>query len=302
MQFDEIKNDHTSGAEELLVKSGLWLQQEALSFSDSESVAQLTDRFRKMGLDLVHAQPRMAPIINLVNRMLDVCDHVGSSTELISSIAREISLIPDNAQSTKAEIARHLSVLLEPDSVIATYSRSSMVMYALRELVIKIPFRVILMESRPVMEGRIAAQELREAGVPVTLVVDGAMSYAVEQASLVITGADAFDDVHFINKIGTHPLALLCREFQKSLFVLASSSKYLSDINLLPPEQSKPGQEIWPELPNDSGIGIDNHYFENTPLSLVRGVVTERGVWRPGGKVFDSEFRANPWLLEQLSY
>jgi translation initiation factor 2B subunit (eIF-2B alpha/beta/delta family) len=40
-----------------------------------------------------------------------------------------------------------------------------------------------------------------------------------------------------------------------------------------------PGQEVWLEAPD--GLTISNHYFDTTPLRLLRGIVSDQGIYTP---------------------
>ena len=75
--------------------------------------------------------------------------------------------------------------------------------------------RVVATETRPLLQGsRITAWELSREGIPVTIVVDGAVGYLLQQGQVdaILVGADriaANGDV--ANKIGTYSLAVLGR-------------------------------------------------------------------------------------------
>lgn len=144
-------------------------------------------------------------------------------------------------------------------------------------------------ETRPLLQGaRITSWELREAGLPVTLITDGMAAHVMlqERVQAVIVGADrvaANGDV--ANKIGTYGLALLARAHKIPFYVAAPSStvdfatptgaQILIEERLPDEVKRLAGNTIAPD-----GIDIFNPAFDVTPAALVSGIVTERGVAR----------------------
>jgi len=64
----------------------------------------------------------------------------------------------------------------------------------------KIRFNAIVTETRPSLLGLRTAKELRTVGIPVAVVDDNAMGYALKKAKLVIIGAEGvFGDGSILN-------------------------------------------------------------------------------------------------------
>jgi translation initiation factor eIF-2B subunit delta len=139
--------------------------------------------------------------------------------------------------------------------------------------------RAIVAESRPSCEGVDFATSLPTWGVPVTLVVDAALPGLLGRCQLVLVGADSISEDGFVNKVGTYPLALAAREAGVPLYVASLSDK------LLPAAIRGRTDRVWDpgEVLNDPppGVTVENRYFERVPLSLVTGIVTERGLVAP---------------------
>ena len=162
--------------------------------------------------------------------------------------------------------------------------------------------RVIANETRPVLQGaRLTAWELQQDGIPVTLITDNAAGAFMRQGmiDLCTVGADriaANGDV--ANKIGTYSVAVLAKVHGIPFYVAAPSST----IDLGTPT----GQEIQIEQRSThevaslhggppiapEGIEILNPAFDVTPADYVTGIITERGVFRPGELA--GHFRAEP--------
>jgi methylthioribose-1-phosphate isomerase len=145
-------------------------------------------------------------------------------------------------------------------------------------------------ETRPLLQGsRLTAYEARRAGLPHSVLVDGAAAalMASGEVDLVLTGADRIAaDGSVANKVGTYGLAVLAR-YHEVPFVVAAP---LSTVDLETPDGSgipvehRPaaevvtvaGQAIAPEA-----TSAYNPAFDVTPPSLVTAIVTERGVIQP---------------------
>jgi ribose 1,5-bisphosphate isomerase len=74
-------------------------------------------------------------------------------------------------------------------------------------------FEIICTETRPVFQGRFTAREMLDLGVKTTMIVDSASRFLMNDADLVIVGADAItSEGNVINKIGTSMIALAAYE------------------------------------------------------------------------------------------
>ena len=153
---------------------------------------------------------------------------------------------------------------------------------------------VLATETRPLLQGaRLTTWELRQEGIPVTLITDSMAGYFMQQRKIdcVIVGADriaANGDV--ANKIGTYTLAVLAKESEIPFYVAAPTSTIdlsLSSGGKIPIEERSPeevthihGVPIAPE-----GIRAANPAFDVTPHSYITAIITEKGIIKePYGK------------------
>ncbi len=143
------------------------------------------------------------------------------------------------------------------------------------------PF-VYAMETRPRAQGaRLTTWELRRLGIPHRLIADSAAGLLVQRGMVdaAISGADrvcANGDV--VNKVGTYPLALLCREHGVPFYVAAPTStldRATPDGTAVEIEE-RPAEEVTTFAP--AGTEAWNPAFDVTPARLVTAVITERGV------------------------
>lgn len=141
---------------------------------------------------------------------------------------------------------------------------------------------VFVDETRPLLQGaRLTMFELREAGVPCTLIVDGAAAITMQRRGVdaVVVGADRIArNGDTANKIGTYGVAILAAHHGIPFYVAAPRTTF--DFTMasgadIPIEERAPD-----EIRIDPGDPAYNPAFDVTPGSLIAGIVTEYGVLR----------------------
>lgn len=146
--------------------------------------------------------------------------------------------------------------------------------------------QAIVKETRPRKQGHIAARELRERDIPVTLIVDGAAGRYLGEADHVIVGADSIAaDGSVVNKIGTRSLAVTARERDTPIVVAAQTIK-LDPATLsghtVEIEYRDEAEVIDQATREEIGdIEVRNPAFDVTPPRYVDAIVTERGQFPP---------------------
>jgi methylthioribose-1-phosphate isomerase len=176
-----------------------------------------------------------------------------------------------------------------------------------------IPLHVWVDETRPRNQGAsLTAWELREQGVPHTVIADNAGGHLMQRGrvDLVLVGTDrttAGGDV--ANKIGTYLKALAAHDNKVPFYVALPSSSIdwsIEDgLRAIPIEERDPREvtEIAGRLPDGTmarvqvtpdGSAAANPAFDVTPARLVTGLITERGICpasRDGLAALFPEFR-----------
>jgi methylthioribose-1-phosphate isomerase len=153
-----------------------------------------------------------------------------------------------------------------------------------------IPVHVWVSETRPRNQGAaLTAWELRDGGVPHTLIVDNAAGHLLRsgEVDLVVVGADrvaANGDT--ANKIGTYLKALAARATGVPFYVAAPRSTFdagCPDGAAIPIEERDPAEVLEvngaPIAPD--GTAARNWGFDVTPGALVDGYLTDAGLVRP---------------------
>jgi ribose 1,5-bisphosphate isomerase len=142
---------------------------------------------------------------------------------------------------------------------------------------------VFATESRPKRQGYITVKELASAGVPITLIVDSAVSYVMHNVDLVVVGADTVaSNGAVINKIGTSQIALCAHEFRIPVMVCAETFKFSHEtlVGELVEIEERDENEI--VSPSDfPGVKIFNPVFDATPPEYIDVIITEEGVISP---------------------
>jgi methylthioribose-1-phosphate isomerase len=144
------------------------------------------------------------------------------------------------------------------------------------------PIEVFACETRPLLQGaRLTAWELTDAGVPVTVLPDGAAPSLLAGGTIdaVIVGCDrvaANGDV--ANKIGTFSVAVAARYAGVPFYVAGPCS------TLDPATASGAQIEIEQRAAGELGLGVGasvyNPAFDVTPAELITGLITDKGVLR----------------------
>ena len=280
--LEEIRRDNVSGASELSRKAAHTF---VLFASQSEATSN-EEYFRdllKLGTDLVSAQPYMASIFNLVNSILySVQELLLTLTlnELAEFTKEKAEEFTHNSLSSIQLIAQNGEQLVEEGSKIMTFSASGSILEILKKAKAKgKSFKVVVCESRPMLEGRLLARFLGNAKIPVTLIADAAMGVFAKEADSFLVGADSISETVFVNKIGTFYLCLLSREYNVPLYVACERSKFISSAwRLSPFAKGDPKEILDSELLN---VRVENPYFEEIPLSFCQQVITNEGFFPP---------------------
>lgn len=239
------------------------------------------DAFRQelltTGWALIHAQPAVAPIVNLVNAVLWQLEREETPVRLRQAVVEVTDQFKRQMKHHKLQVAEEALGLIGENSTIVTITYSSTVQYALLHAQhAGRHFSVICAESRPTCEGRDTAKKLAEYGIPVTLMVDVAAVEAVADAQLVLVGADMLTSTGVMSKIGTRVLALAAQQSGVSLYSLCSSKKFLPSGFIAPAQKERAPEIVWAGAP--SNICIRNQFTDVTPLREFTGIVTEQGI------------------------
>jgi translation initiation factor 2B subunit (eIF-2B alpha/beta/delta family) len=225
-------------------------------------------RVRKAGHELAQARPAMAALAGAVRRILAAQDGpdgmARTAAQLLYDYDQAISRITGFAQPYL-------------QGTIMTHSLSGTVLEVLKACIPPIE-RVIILEGRPLYEGRTVARSLSAQSVKLTLITDSQADIFLPTCQAILVGADSIlADGSVLNKAGTALLAWAARGHGVPFYVLSETLKispqsWSGDLALL---EEHSGREVWRDATPE--IAVRNFYFDHTPANLVTQIITEQG-------------------------
>ena len=283
--IEEIKDDKTHGASQLARQAANVLKV-AAEQSQTSSVEHFLLEQKEIGGSLMLARPAMAPVFNIVSRLLKAVSEKAAEMdlELVKqlTISKADELVNGSLQAI-AKVAEYGCKLISDGDRIMTHSYSSTVVAVLKEGFNKRRnIEVVITRSGPGRTGERVAQELGLCGA-VTFIDDAAMGLYIATVNKVMVGADRVcADGKVVNGIGTYQLALAAKMAGIPFYVLCETLKFDprlrgGEVDL---EEKEPSEVVKPgKLPPK--VRVRNPYFDITPLELVTGMVTENGLLMP---------------------
>jgi methylthioribose-1-phosphate isomerase len=151
-------------------------------------------------------------------------------------------------------------------------------------------------ETRPRSQGaRLTAWELKNEGVPHTIIPDNAGAYLMSKGmiDMVIVGADRIAaNGDTANKIGTFEKAIVARQFGVPFYIAAPTSTFdlsIPDGNSIVIEERNEDEVHFQSGPDEEGVirkirvtspgsQAFNPAFDVTPAEFIKGIITEKGV------------------------
>lgn len=262
--LDKLAQDRERGASEITnraLRAYHALAQDATDPLDAVATA---------GAKLIHAHPAMAPLVTATSRTLDALQ-----TEGPNGIQRVQHERRERQRRTRDNAAERI----HDARVVATYSRSSTVLSALRKAHDEgARFRVILSEARPNNESLPLTRELAQHEIHVTLTYDAALPNLAQDADTLLLGADTLCQKGLINKTGTHPLARTAKQANVTTLATATTDKFLPPTYRKRPPLTTTGT-LGHTLPGNAKQAAP--LFECTPVGLFDAIITEHGPTKP---------------------
>ncbi len=270
-----LSSDRTSGASslvELAAPAFSALAQATVSTGSRAFAAEVEDLCR----DILGIQPFMAPLYHLCGRVLSHSDPKLPISGQKRGVGRAASHFADGAPAGLDRAAAQAAKLILDGGRVLTLSSSAAVLRSL-ELARndRKRFSVVVLESRPMLEGRSTAARLAALGIPVELTIDSALVAEVRRTGQILVGADALTDEILVNKCGTLALAFVGKEYGVPLLAVAEDSKLLPNPLLPENDRHRDPREVWDAPP--SGVSVRNRYFERVPLNYFKNIVLEDG-------------------------
>lgn len=277
----KIREDSSHGSGHL-ANQALDIVEDFINRDMYRNRTELLQSLSKLSNALVRAKPLMALIFNRTHNVIDFIQDIPKEEKNIEVIKKaalnEIKNLRKEADDKIERITKLGSRMIMDNHLVLVHSYSNVVYSILvKARKMKRRFRVICTESRPNNEGSNMAFQLAKSGIKTQLITDANVARAVNEAHFILTGTDRFTETAFINKTGTHAMAVLANSMNKPLYIAGETDKILLKrtypVRFL---QSDP-QEILKQ--KHGNLTISNIYFEETPLSYVSKVIIEDGIF-----------------------
>ncbi|XP_070781947.1 translation initiation factor eIF2B subunit delta isoform X1 [Enoplosus armatus] len=300
-----------------IVRLGLQYSQGIVAGSNARSVALLhafklvirdytTPPNEELSRDLVN---KLKPYISFLNQCRPLSASMGNA---IKYIKKEISNISSQCKEEEAKskllncidcyiderinlaakaIAKYSIEKISDGDVILVYGCSSLVNHILCEAFEKSrKFRVIVVDSRPRLEGREALRRLVQRGISCTYVLISAVSYILPEVSKVFLGAHALlANGYVMSRVGTSQIALVAKAFNVPVLVCCETYKFCERVqtdsfvsnelddpdDLIVTRKGKTQLEHWQDVPS---LGLLNLVYDVTPPDFVDLVITDLGM------------------------
>lgn len=246
----------------------------------AHSPDELRGSLGRLAVKIMDAQPAMAPLVALARQVLDAVEGSDSLEDARRLAARAAEDFRGSVESRTRGVGQRASGHVPREGTVITISSSSAVRAALTERTADPGPTVVCLESRPMEEGRALAAALARHGLRVVYAVDAAVGTLMDDADLVLLGADSVGDAGVVNKIGSGVLAREARRRGIPVVVAADRTKLLPPGFPQPVRDDRPPDEIW-KAP--SGVRVWNRYFERVPWDDVTLVVTDEEDLPPDG-------------------
>ncbi len=300
--YQAIKILMVRGAPAIGVSAAFGLYLGVRDFPESESREAFQKHLQKKADYLVSSRPTAVNLKWALNRMVATFNAMAEDIpvgEIKANLLKEAQVILKEDMLACRAIGEHGFEILKEHSTLLTHCNAgglATVEYGTALSPVYVGkekgklFHVYADETRPLLQGaRITAFELKEAGVPVTIICDNSAATVMAQGKIdaVIVGADRIAaNGDAANKIGTFSVALAAQAHTIPFYVAAPVSTF--DMTLKTgreiPIEERGAEEIVNGFGRQTGpsdVEVYNPAFDVTPNNLIAAIITDRGVMYP---------------------
>ena len=274
--LDDLRNDNTSGANELIEKALNIIKKKLDSITDSNK--NIVDEILSLSKKIINSQPSMAPLINTIGYLNHDLKRINKTIlqERIEGFYRDQL---EREETLSQSFRNFLRKRTEKPLKMMLISYSSTI---INQLIANkdYDFEIFVLESRPLLEG-IRVAEILSSYFNTHLIIDAAMGKFIDDIDLVLIGVDSIlANGSIINKIGTLPLSILASEKNVDVFAVGDLFKYnlKSHYGKEVIIEEKPTKELYSEESQKELLKIHNYYFDITPAKYIDGIISDLGV------------------------
>jgi len=252
-----------------------------------------------ISLKLINSRPTGSNLKWAIDRMMNIANTIEEIPLITSSLIKEAKKIHIEDIKSNHNIGKLGAALINKNSKILTHCNAGALAtggYGTALGVIKSAnnegkiSKVYSTETRPLLQGsRLTIWELINSNIKAYSIPDSVAGYLMQKKEIdaIIVGADritANGDV--ANKIGTYTLAILAKSHNVNFYVAAPTSTIdikLNNGSEIPIEE-RPREEVT-NIKNikivQDNVTIYNPAFDVTPNTLIKSIITEKGVIYP---------------------
>ncbi len=239
---------------------------------------------------MLASRPTAVSLWNGVHATLRGAYEATSLEEAKTLVSENAKAFCDRSERAVEQISRIGAKRIQDGDVVMTHCNSSAALGVIKEAHRQgKDIKVYATESRPWRQGILTVNELADAGVDITLVIDSAVRSVMKRADKVFVGADTVTSHGaLINKIGTSHLALAANEARVNFFACAETYKFSPMTlfgDLVTIEERDISEVVRAGEVRDS-VKIFNPVFDSTPANYIDAIITELGMMSPGS-VYD---------------
>eukprot|EP00543_Licmophora_paradoxa_P011942 CAMPEP_0202459324 /NCGR_PEP_ID=MMETSP1360-20130828/34745_1 /ASSEMBLY_ACC=CAM_ASM_000848 /TAXON_ID=515479 /ORGANISM="Licmophora paradoxa, Strain CCMP2313" /LENGTH=241 /DNA_ID=CAMNT_0049080339 /DNA_START=357 /DNA_END=1082 /DNA_ORIENTATION=+ len=165
--------------------------------------------------------------------------------------------------------------------VVLTYGRSEAIAHLFKEAARTKDFRVIVVDSKPLLEGKNFVEQLRNAGLDCTYILMNALSYVMPEVTKVFLGtASLQSDGSMLSRVGTACVALAAHSKHIPVLVCGETYKITNRTQLESITNNEMGnpQDVMEGAEN---LRVINLLYDLTPATFISGIITEMGILPP---------------------
>lgn len=190
-------------------------------------------------------------------------------------------------------IVGHAVTKIRDGDVLLTYGSSSVVeMVLLHAYELGKKFRIVVVDSRPRLEGQALLHRLLRRGMSCTYIHINAVSYIMHEVTIAFLGAASiFSNGTVYSRVGTSCVAMIAHAFRVPVLVCCEAYKFqervlldsiccneLGDPEAISKVPGKIDGNILDNLGNKENLQLLNLMYDATPGDFVSVVVTEYGM------------------------
>jgi len=281
---ESIRSMQVRGAGRIARSAAQALREEALSYQghDLQEFRAVLDR---AVANLEASRPTAISLSNGLRASMKGSRSAASVQELRDLVASNAEAFVKRSSQAVEAIGRIGSRRIRDGDTVLTHCNSSAALEVIKTAHASgKDIQVYATESRPWRQGLLTVKDLSKAGVPVTLIIDSAVKWAMKDIDVAVVGADTIcSNGALINKVGTSQVAMAAHETRVPFLVAAETYKFSPRTmhgELVEIEERDASEVVEPNaLP--PGVKVRNPVFDATPPEHIDSLITEIGLIPP---------------------